>query len=405
MTLRVVLLCGAVSLLLAACGTTTEVRDSPTMPPGPATPPGGERPPSARPPVEDSPPTPSTVTPLPQPPALTRRRIIDFIPDRARDRPGWARDMAEAFHDLRIEPSPDAICSVVAITEQESLFVADPPVPGLSKIVWKEIETRRARYGIPKLVLDAGLATRGPDGRSYRSRIDALRTEREMNALYQDMIAELPLGSTLLASRNPVRTGGPMQVSITFAERHAASHGYPYPVEASIRDEVFTRRGGLYFGIAILLDYPAPYDDPVFRFADFNAGRYASRNAAFQQALSTLSGHRLVPDGDLLRYRDGSPAPEKSATRKAIDAIAGQLELSDWRIGRDLLREKAAEFSETRLYRRVFELADRKAGRRLARASIPRIQLKSPKITRKLTTEWFARRVRWRYDNCLARGR
>ncbi|MCB1957500.1 MAG: DUF1615 family protein, partial [Rhodocyclaceae bacterium] len=155
----------------------------------------------------------------------------------------------------------------------------------------------------------------------------------------------------------------------------------------------------------ILLDYPAPYEDPVFRFADFNAGRYASRNAAFQLALSAISGHRLAPDGDLLRYRDGSPAPEKSATRLAIDAIAARLELSDWRIGRDLLREKEADFDKTALYRRVFELAERKSGHREARAVIPRIRLESPKITRQLTTEWFARRVRGRYDGCLAAAR
>jgi hypothetical protein len=35
---------------------------------------------------------------------------------------------------------------------------------------------------------------------------------------------------------------------------------------------------------------------------------------------------------------------------------------------------------------------------------LPRIVLKSPKITQRLTTEWFARRVDQRHQRCLARG-
>ena len=59
-----------------------------------------------------------------------------------------------------------------------------------------------------------------------------------------------------------------------------------------------------------------------------------------------------------------------------------------------------AWLEQTRLWTRVFELADAASGRPVPRAIMPRIQLHSPKITRALTTEWFARRVDERYQRC-----
>ena len=65
---------------------------------------------------------------------------------------------------------------------------------------------------------------------------------------------------------------------------------------------------------------------------------------------------------------------------------------------------KNFEFEDTQLYARVFALAEKAEGRPLPRAVLPGIALKSPKITRKLTTAWFAKRVDERYQRCMARA-
>jgi hypothetical protein len=213
----------------------------------------------------------------------------------------------------------------------------------------------------------------------------------------------VPLGKRLFADWNPVRTGGPMQVSIAFAEAHARSRGYPYPVAVSIRHEVFTRRGGMYFGIAHLLDYPAAYDRHLYRFADFNAGHYASRNAAFQNAVSLASGIPLARDGDLVRRGDDAGS-KPGSTELAVRSLGRQLGMGNEEIRRALELDNSAGFEDTALYRRVFEIADRLERRPLPRAVVPDITLQGPKISRKLTTAWFARRVEERQRRCLERA-
>jgi hypothetical protein len=211
------------------------------------------------------------------------------------------------------------------------------------------------------------------------------------------------MGQRLFGGLNPVRTGGAMQVSIDFAEQHARERDYPYAVAGSIRHEVFTRRGGMYFGIAHLLDYPATYDKQFYRFADFNAGRYASRNAAFQRAVSRASGIALDLDGDLIRRGDNDDG-EPGSTELAVRAIGKSLDMDRRAIRRALEQGDGAEFERSTLYKRVFALAEKLERRPLPRAVAPRIALKGPKISRKLTTEWFAKRVDGRYRRCVARG-
>ena len=334
-----------------------------------------------------------------------RALVAGLLPARIPDRTGWSTDIYAAIAALQIAPTIQNICSVIAVTEQESGFEADPAVPGLPRIARKAIDERRERAGIPKLALDAALALRSADGRRYGERLDSVKTEKQLSELFEDFIGMVPLARTFLADHNPVRTGGPMQVSIAFAQAQADAETYPYPIAASVRHEVFTRRGGMYFGIAHLLGYPASYPSPLYRFADFNAGRYASRNAAFQHAVSELSGIPLALDGDLLRYERGRPVDEASATETATRLLARRIDMDHAGIRRDLALADGPAFEKSNLFERVFTLADRTTGQAVPRAMLPGIALKGPKITRKLTNEWFATRVDTRYKGCLKRGK
>ncbi|HEY1325878.1 MAG TPA: DUF1615 domain-containing protein [Casimicrobiaceae bacterium] len=333
-----------------------------------------------------------------------RALVARLIPDGVGDRKGWATDIWAAISALRISPSVENLCAPIAIIGQESGFQVDPVVPGLPQIARAEIERRRERIGIPKLALDAALALPSSSGKSYAERIDAVRTEKDLSDIYEDFIGRVPLGRTFLADSNPVHTAGPMQVDIAFAAAYAADEPYPYPLTDSVRHELFTRRGGVYFGTAHLLDYKAPYDRMIYRFADFNAGRYASRNAAFQNALTELTGIPLVRDGALVRHEHGQPAVEPGGTELAARIAARRLGMSDGDVRRDLLLGRDERFERTSLYTGVFGLLDRAPGRNPPRAIVPTIELHSPKITRKLTTEWFANRVEERYRRCLARA-
>jgi hypothetical protein len=355
------LLAGACAALLAACG--------PELKPGPA----------------------------PLRPEQARALIQNLLPAQAPDRGGWAGDIYAAFATLNLEVTPQQVCAVVAVAEQESGFVVNPAIPGLPQIARKEIDRRAAHDGVPLLVVHAALHLSSPDGRSYDQRIDAARTERDLSDIYEDLVGSVPLGRLFLEDHNPIRTAGPMQVSVTWSERYASHHDYPYPVEHGLRREVFSRRGSLYFGTAHLLDYRPGYDRPLYRFADYNAGQWASRNAAFQHALAVASGVPLVADGALLPG-DGSGPPDH--TELAARALGRRLGLDDGDIRHDLERGNEPDFSGTELYRRVYALADG-GGQPLARARVPQIDLKSPKITRHLTTAWYADRVDWRYKRCL----
>jgi hypothetical protein len=326
---------------------------------------------------------------------LIDRALPRNIPDRA----GWNADIYAGFSALTVAPTRENVCAVVAVIAQESSFRVDPVVPSLGIVAKREIDARAGRAHVPLMIVHGVLDLKSANGRTYSERIDAAKTEKDLSDIYEDFIAGVPLGRTLFDDKNPIRTRGPMQVNVAFAEQFSAATPYPYPVGRSVADEVFTRRGSLYFGIAHLLDYRAPYDDYLYRFADFNAGQYASRNAAFQNAVSSVSAAKLLADGALLPHE--ASANDPGATELAVRRLSKRLNLSDSAIHNALSEGRTKGFESTQLYQRVFALADDKRGRMVPRAALPQIKLGGPKIKRDLTTAWYAHRVDDRFKRCL----
>jgi Protein of unknown function (DUF1615) len=332
-------------------------------------------------------------------PQDTRAMIDHSLPVALSDRAGWIADIDAAITVQAVAPSRENICAVEAIIEQESSFRVDPVVPGLPAIAWKEIDKRAAHADVPLILVHSALKLPSPTGRSFSERIDSAKTEKDLSDVYEDFIGAVPLGRTLFADKNPIRTRGPMQVNVAFVSQYAAAHPYPYPVKVSIEDEAFTRRGSLYFGTAHLLAYPARYDSYLFRFADYNAGQYASRNAGFQQAVSKISGVPLVADGALLPHeKDAAGAGD---TEAALRAIAPRLKISEAAIHSALMLQKKKELEETAVYTHVFNMAAQIEGMRPPYAVVPTIKLLGPKISRKLTTSWYANRVNERFTRCI----
>ena len=108
------------------------------------------------------------------------------------------------------------------------------------------------------------------------------------------------------------------------------------------------------------------------------------------------TGRSLDLDGDLIAGASAAPGQTEQAAR----SLAAALGMDDRTIRAELERSDSEDFDRSPLRAKVFALAEARSGRAQAPAVLPRIVLKSPKITRRLTTEWFARRVDERFKRC-----
>jgi hypothetical protein len=344
-------------------------------------------------------------------------RLISLAEKGVAEPEGWATDIFDALraHDLPV--SIENVCSTIAIIDQESGFRANPPVPGLGAISEKAI---REKFSIPILGRVAlNFVENNPTPQtSFMNRIRAAKTERDLDMAYRallesaskraslDLVVRSGLFNKLIEDKNEIDTIGSMQVSVKFAiDQTRRGRWLPMTLTDvyAVRDRLYTREGGIYFGVAQLLAFETPYKSKIHRFADYNAGRYASRNAAFQTMLAKMADLPLARDGDLLAYgKSGAVSSQVTSTERAMRTANTlyKLGLSDKQIRDDFLLEKKLEFDQSKTYLALTARFRRKTGKEAFIALVPQIELTSLKFEG-FTTERFAKNVYRRYQACL----
>ena len=355
------------------------------------------------------------------PPRLSVDEIAGAIPDGVSDRRSWADAVITALDAIGVTPARQPVCAVLAIIEQESNFVANPTVPDLARIVDAKLDELGKKLGpVGRPAIDRLLAGKAPGtSESFSTRLRKVKTERDLDLVFRDLVAyyraQFPtaaataeIASALFTGEdvddlNPITTAGSMQVSVRFA----AARGQPRGLtRAQVRDALYTRAGGVECGTARLFAYQASYARFLYRFADYNADVYASRNAALQEQISILVGTALVSDGDILAYdRNGRALDVDTHSLAALLAfrVAYAPELSERDVRHDAAKEKQLQFESTDTYRAIKRVFQARQGVTPAYARVPEVTLKSPKLSRSRTTAWFAANVDKRFNQCMTR--
>jgi hypothetical protein len=348
-------------------------------------------------------------------PAQSARLIKNAKPTVV-DAMGWAIDLHTVLAAQDLPAERQNVCAAVAVIAQESGFVANPVVKGLGKISEQAIREKFGRIPLAGSLAISWLEKHPTVDANFMARIRAAQTERDLDLTYRslvgyagktsnmDVVLQLGLLNQVIEDRNQINTVGSMQVAVKFAlDEEKKTRWLPMTLNDvyAVRDRLYTREGGMYYGIKQLLGYETGYSQKIYRFADYNAGRYASRNAAFQTLVSQLSGVKLAMDGDLLSYdKNGNALAVVTNSERAIRAVVKKrsLGLSDAQIRKDLLQEKSQGLVATQTFLRLRSITTAKV---LPFAAVPQIALNSPKIKNGFTTARFAARVNERYQTCM----
>ena len=359
---------------------------------------------------------------------LKQEQIRKLIPNRVNQRDSWAKDIYDISNELKIPTNKENICTIIAVVDQESNFVANPVVPGLGDKAVKEVTTRLNEKFEDKLGTTIGgtvasyfenvLKNQPSPDDNYLKQMSRVRTEKDLDVLYREIFDYMAkhyhvsaltgaakfVGQDIAEKMNPITTLGSMQVHINYAKEHKRTSMNIN----ELRDDLYTQFGGLYYGIHRLMMYPADYDKPIYRFADYNSGMYSSRNAAFQKMIDKLTEADLALDGDLLSYdKNGDPRPAITDTEKALTALFSKnnILVTPRQLRSDLKDEKQQDFEKTQTYIAVSKLYKNKTGKDPMYAIMPEVVISGPKLSRDYNTNWYASRVNGRYETCMHRAK
>ena len=211
-------------------------------------------------------------------------RLITAAEKNVKDPQGWAADLLDVMRLHNLPASKENICAAIAIIDQESSFVADPAVAGLGKISETALRAKMDKVPVLGRVALHFLEIKPSPSDNYLARIRSARTEHDLDLVYRAMVADaakqsglgLVINSGLLNKqidgRNEIDTIGSMQVSVDFALEVAKRRRWlPMSLDDvyALRDELYTRHGGMYYGVLLLLGYETGYNRKLYRFADF----------------------------------------------------------------------------------------------------------------------------------------
>lgn len=361
-------------------------------------------------------------------PQLESEQIRKLIPNRVQNRESWAKDMFDISQELNIPTTKDNVCTMIAVVDQESNFVANPVVPSLGDKAVKEVTTRLNEKFEDKLGETIGgtvatyfeqvLKTQPTPEDNYLKQMRKVRTEKDLDVLYREIFAYMAkhyhvsaltgaaklVGQDIGEKMNPITTLGSMQVHINYAKDNKRSS----MSTNELRDDLYTEYGGLYYGIHRLMLYPADYDKAIYRFADYNSGMYSSRNAAFQKMVDKLADADLALDGDLLSYdKNGNPRAATTTTEKTIISLFAKnnILVTPRQLRNDLKKEKEKGFEKTQTYIAISKLYKEKTGKEPMYAIMPEVVISGPKLSRDYNTNWYASRVNGRYETCMQRAK
>jgi hypothetical protein len=336
---------------------------------------------------------------------LTEKQIAKMV---LATRPGnsspdvWARAIKESLEELGQPVDKEHVSAVCAVISQVSAFSISPKSSRMASILRKKIKDAESNE-VLRLLIETRLDQTASNGLSFRENIDSIGSELEFEQWYDEFTSASITKPILLVlnkdASDLITTAGSMQVSVKFAEDYPKK-----PLNAgggSVRDMLYTCKGGVFYGTAYLLDFKHNYDDWKYVFADFNAGHYASRNAGFQKMLGRLTRRQVDTDGDLMNYENGNASPSVTFVTFLSYLKKKGVEFDEQQVMKDFRQEKSYDFENTWSYKTLSEMYKKKYGHPIY-AELPQIALNSPKfVSKNLSTRWFAEQVKARYNRCM----